>query len=93
MELENANSVIEVVTAQELYLEKKPFMEMSLVIKNCSGECLKKLAKHYEPVFRPEETIIKPTEVAPYNRFGVRRSPQLFVEFRGPMLDKTVTFN
>ncbi len=93
MIIETPQAIIELIEIQKASLEANPQMEMDLVIKQISIDCLKQLAKFYEPVFPSDETIISPSEISPYFWFQVRISPRLFVQFRTSSLASSLNFN
>ena len=66
--IENKDAIIIEVYQQRLHLDKFPFMEMELTIKNISPVCLQQLAMHYEPMIDSSETINEPSEIIPYQR-------------------------
>lgn len=91
--IENKNTVLELIKAQKDFLVDNPSIEMELTIKNLSSNCIKELAKHYNPVFPADETINPPVEIAPYYWFAHRINEILFVTFRTPSLNSSIKFN
>lgn len=91
--LENASEILELIKSQKDILVDNPNMEMDLVLRNLSCEVIKELAKHFEPRFDWDETIMQPNEVSPYFRFSKRINERLFIEFRTASLASSITFN
>lgn len=93
MRTETPEAIIELIEIQKATLEANSNIEMELTIRNVSIEVLKQLAKYYEPVFPSDETINKPSEVAPYFYFTKRINERLLVQFRTASLASSINFN
>ena len=92
LQVENPQAIIEFIEYQKLVLDAKPFAEMELELKNLSADCIKALAKHYEPKWDWDETIAEPTKICPYFHFSKRINERYFVTFRTTSFSSSITF-